>query len=518
MRSRPFLPVVGVSLGLVLACGGGDLTEPESGQIRVTTETTGPLPDPDGYILRVDDGTPTVVGTDATVILTVPRGEHTIELSGLSASCVIAGEARRAVDVPAAQVVEVAYQIACGGTAALTVITSTTGGGPDDGYRVRIDNEPERPIAASATLVVMGLAPGPHTVELVAIPDRCEVETDNPAVVELAGDEAAAVEFRIACASEIETWAPMAIGTNADLTDVWGVSGTDVFTIGERDVPGGIEGLIFHYDGRAWDRQLRASDLRIRAVWGSGASDVYAVGYGFFSTEPSILHYDGFMWAGAPGFETEGAQSAGLESVWGSAPDDVFAVGFVYDAPFERSLIYHFDGTRWERMPVEGSVDPGLSDVWGSSGSDVFAVGGDDFADIATAVILRYDGSAWRVVLEQESVTLNAVWGSGNADVFAAGFQVTERDDQFEVRGVVWHFDGTSWRRMELPEVGVLHEIGGRSPSEVYAVGDEGVVLRYDGARWTRTRPADATLLGVWIAPDGQGFAVGNGGTVIRGE
>jgi hypothetical protein len=245
---------------------------------------------------------------------------------------------------------------------------------------------------------------------------------------------------------------------------------------------------------------------------------VYAVGYGFFTTEPSILHYDGTMWAGAPGFQPGDVRSSGLESVWGQAPDDVFAVGFTSTGPFDRSLIYHFDGTRWERMPVDGDVDPYLVDVWGSSGSDVYAVGRDAARDRATAVILRYDGATWRAALTLESVTLTAVWGSGARDVFAVGFQVTERGGDSGVQGVVWHFDGASWSRLALPEVGVLQEVGGGSGSEVYAVGNDGIVLRYDGTSWTVTRPAAQTLLGIWLAPDGQGFAVGNGGTLLRGE
>jgi hypothetical protein len=502
-----------------LACGGEDLTGPRSGQLRVTTATGGTLPDPDGYLLLVDEEPPTPVGINATVTLTAPEGESIVELAGIADWCVVEGDPRRMVSVRAGGTTDVAYQVVCSAEIALTIVTATTGSEPAaDAYAVRIDGGPERSIGANATLVITDLSPGAHTVELLAVPPRCQVGGANPAAVELVEGETAVVEFRVACAAEIRTWTPLAIETTADLTDVHGFSATDVFVVGERDIPGGIEGVIFRYDGAAWTRELRANDLRPRGIWGSDPSNVYAVGYGFFSTEPTILHYDGSMWGGAPGFQSGGLGAAGLESVWGSARDDVFAVGFVDDGRFDRSLIFHFDGTRWARMQVEGEVDPFLTDVWGSSGTDVYAVGRDAARSPATAVILRYDGVAWRVAVQVEGITLTAVWGSGPTDVFATGFEIIERGTSSEVRGVVWHYDGTSWSRMALPEVGVLQEIGGRSGSEVYAVGNDGVILRYDGTGWTATRPAARTLLGVWLAPDGLGFAVGNRGTLLLGE
>jgi hypothetical protein len=520
MRIRPTLTMAALSAGVALACGGEDLTGPGSGQVRVTTATSGSLPDPDGYALLIDGAGATPVGTNATLAVTVPEGSRTVELTGVAATCLVEGEVLRTVDVRAGATTDVEYRVTCAGQTALAVTTTTSGAPPGiDAYALRIDDGPERPIGTSATLVLTDLAAGPHSVALVGVPERCVVEGVNPATVEVIEGQAAVLEFAVACSAVIRSWNPIPVETTADLTNVWGTSATDVLTVGERDIPGGIEGLIFRYDGTRWTRELRANDLRVRGLWGSGPSDVYAVGYGFFSGLPSVLHYDGTMWSGAPGFQSDGLESAGFEAVWGSARDDVFAVGFTADGAFETSLIYHFDGTRWDPMPVEGEVDPFLSDVWGSSGTDVYAVGQDDFAEPTAAVILRYDGTGWRVVEQAESVVLNAVWGSSASDVFAVGFQVTESDDgTFEVRGVVWHYDGAGWAPMDLPPVGVLRDVAGRSPTEVYVVGDDGVILRFDGVEWTVTRRAERPLLGVWLAPGLEGFAVGTRGTALRGE
>ena len=62
-----------------------------------------------------------------------------------------------------------------------------------------------------------------------------------------------------------------------------------------------------------------------RSVWGSGASDVWAVG-----DSGTILHWDGSAWTSA----SSGTTFA-LFGVWGSGANDVWAVGD--DTILERS-------------------------------------------------------------------------------------------------------------------------------------------------------------------------------------
>jgi len=58
--------------------------------------------------------------------------------------------------------------------------------------------------------------------------------------------------------------------------------------------------------------------------------------------------------------------------------------------------------------------------------------------------------------------------------------------------------------------------VWGRGPTEAWAVGEEGVVLRWNGAEWRQvSSPTDAYLLGVGAAPEGL-LAVGLRRTVLR--
>jgi hypothetical protein len=81
-------------------------------------------------------------------------------------------------------------------------------------------------------------------------------------------------------------------------------------------------GVILHYDGSSWSI-MTVDTIRVNfaGVWGSSASDVFAVGA--YKLGKSIMHYDGSSWL----LMTNGINAA-LSGVWGSSASDVFAVGW----------------------------------------------------------------------------------------------------------------------------------------------------------------------------------------------
>jgi hypothetical protein len=84
------------------------------------------------------------------------------------------------------------------------------------------------------------------------------------------------------------------------------------------------------------------------AVWGSGPSDVFAVG-----DLGVILHYDGTAW-----HPMASGTTRVLLEVWGRSAHDVYASG-------RGGVMLHFDGSGW--TPVEGAPFDVLSAVWGTS-------------------------------------------------------------------------------------------------------------------------------------------------------
>jgi len=82
----------------------------------------------------------------------------------------------------------------------------------------------------------------------------------------------------------VETWRPMVIDSMPRLIGVWGTSATDVFAVGDA-------GTIVRYDGVAWKPMTSGTTGFLTRVWGSSATNVFAVG-----EAGTILHYDGVAW------------------------------------------------------------------------------------------------------------------------------------------------------------------------------------------------------------------------------
>jgi hypothetical protein len=95
-------------------------------------------------------------------------------------------------------------------------------------------------------------------------------------------------------------------------------------------------------------------ELRRPYMWGTSATDVWAVGLG-----GTTLHYDGVSWAPL--------QSAPMDlySVWNTSPSDVWATG-AYPTPI------HFDGNSWQSVNPQQVSQPFV--IWGASAHDIWAV------------------------------------------------------------------------------------------------------------------------------------------------
>ena len=119
------------------------------------------------------------------------------------------------------------------------------------------------------------------------------------------------------------------------------------------------------------------------AVWGSSASDIFAVGRG-----GAILHYDGETWKGmSTGTIDYTSVELRLEDVWGTGPDDVYALGCFHEGigGCLQDTIVHYDGRSWKSVLL--SEPYALDHIWGSSSNDVYVVGGDR--------MWHYDGNIW---------------------------------------------------------------------------------------------------------------------------
>jgi hypothetical protein len=161
---------------------------PAIGDLTITSGTSGPTPDPDGYTITVDGADRGPLGVNDVVTVTgVPVGDHVVGLDGVAQNCSVSGGASRAVSVAVGAASAVQFDITCMPlVGSLEVTTATAGSGPDpDGYLVSLDGNTTQPIGATAALRLEGLTLGPHVLALSGLAPNCHLDGENPRTVEV---------------------------------------------------------------------------------------------------------------------------------------------------------------------------------------------------------------------------------------------------------------------------------------------------------------------------------------------
>lgn len=96
---------------------------------------------------------------------------------------------------------------------------------------------------------------------------------------------------------------------------------------------------------------LSPGGTTFRAVWGTTAADIWAVGDG-----GTINHWDGTAWARS---SPTGLPTMALRGIWGTSASNIYAVG-------DAGTTLHYDGTRWSPANLDLSTTGNLNDVWGA--------------------------------------------------------------------------------------------------------------------------------------------------------
>ncbi len=277
-----------------------------------------------------------------------------------------------------------------------------------------------------------------------------------------------------ACWQVASTMTPGDAGNS--LSDVEALSPTDAWAVGSARViprrflrvltsprlgglvpPQRIEPLIEHWDGKTWTRVPAPAPVSPRGdSWGGftavapiSRSDVWAVGSD--NSPATTEHWEGRAWNVVPNPAFSDVD-ASLYDVAGTGPDDVWAVGEHGYGDFPlHALIEHWNGHAWSIVPTP-NVDPHprptiasqLNSVAAISPTDAWAVG----QNWAKSLVEHWDGRSWKAVdvpSDGRSDSLTEVEASGPNDVWAAGTSYRDVDGHGPTYGVVLHFDGSKW-------------------------------------------------------------------------
>jgi hypothetical protein len=243
-----------------------------------------------------------------------------------------------------------------------------------------------------------------------------------------------------------------------------------------------------------WETAFDAAELGwFLYTWGPSADDVYAVGG--TPAEGLIMHFDGTAWTKVD----TGLSFPLLNWCYGFGSDDITFVGTF-------GTVLHFDGAIFTKESTP--TDQDLWGVWGSAPNDLWSVGGRGSAE-NQATILHYDGTEWTAsstpALTRENVfAYFKVWGAAADDIYAVG-----------QRGVVVHWDGARWSEVVTEADDDLVGVWGTGPNRIVAAGgrSKGQVIAFDGSEWRHRSLELPGLNGVWS--DGGAFHLaGTQGTV----
>ncbi|MFC1591984.1 CFI-box-CTERM domain-containing protein [Thermodesulfobacteriota bacterium] len=280
-------------------------------------------------------------------------------------------------------------------------------------------------------------------------------------------------------------WTHMYPGVaRASLRSVWGSGSSDVFAVGAAKPVDDYIGAVTHYDGTGWTAMdtSATSATVLRGVWGSSGSDVFAVGDGGV-----IIHYDGSKWS-----EMESSVDTSLHSVWGTSESNVYVGG--------TNVLLHYNGNSWAQEVLPEDVDTfAIFALWGLSEKALYAAGQ---ASNTVGIILSFNGYSWSTCYYGNPVY--GLWGSDTDDIFSVA------KSQSGI-GEISHFDGTRWELIQAYDQEILYGIWGNSWADVNAVGNKGSVYHFDGTTWSAADTLSTPLFSIWGSSASDIFVVGEG-------
>lgn len=264
------------------------------------------------------------------------------------------------------------------------------------------------------------------------------------------------------------------------------VSPDDIWAVGDVSPANGpTQALIEHWNGSRW-QYIPGPPKNAYSLYGVAAlspKNVWAVGETGFSTATGgglrtlTIHWNGKAWkrVPSPNPTTSMTSSASfndtLAAVAGSSARDVWAVGQYYVAANgtrgSRSLVLHWDGSRWKQVPTADPLTPGhasyLYGVAAPTSRGVWAIGTVNRHGAGHALSEFWNGARWRIV-HTVGPPLAGVAALAADDAWSAGGRSGGGD--------VMQWNGSAWTvKTKLDKSRELVAVAEVSPTDVWAVG-----------------------------------------------
>ena len=193
-----------------------------------------------------------------------------------------------------------------------------------------------------------------------------------------------------------------------------------------------------------------------------------------------------------------------------SDPDHIFAGGGEYNSGIPGDLWESRDGgSTWTKTDLQTEIINAL--LIDPHNSLIIYAGTGYRRGTKVPVYKSLDGgSTWSPShkgIPESHRSLYGIWPVSEKSIYAVGDN-----------GIILHYDGNGWSRMEdkWSSRGYA-DIWGTGDNDMFIVGDNGTILHYDGSAWNSMDSSTKKHLeGIWGTGPSDVFAVGDGGTILH--
>lgn len=171
-----------------------------TGDLQVSVTTTGPDPDPNGYLLLLGSLASISISTSFNQTLQfVPAGTYSISLSDVSANCSAGGA--QSITITPGQTSTVSFAVTCTPVAIVKVVSATTGTERDvDGFLMTVGSGAPQRVPANGT-VNLRATTGTSTWTLSDVQPNCALGGASSGSVTVAAGDTVTIDVSATCAA-----------------------------------------------------------------------------------------------------------------------------------------------------------------------------------------------------------------------------------------------------------------------------------------------------------------------------
>lgn len=171
-----------------------------TGDLQVTVATTGPDPDPNGYLLLVGGLAAAFLPSNSTQTLQYfPAGTYSLSLADVAPNCT-AGPAQ-SITITAGQTSTVTFGVTCTPVAVVKVVASTTGSESDaDGFLLSVGSATGMRVPPNGT-VHLSVSNGMNSWSLSDLQPNCTLGGASSGTIDVAAGDTATITVDATCAA-----------------------------------------------------------------------------------------------------------------------------------------------------------------------------------------------------------------------------------------------------------------------------------------------------------------------------